>query len=240
MSPKASHSDYPQPGPDLVQRLGTLFLFRAWSAEDLASVARFARVVDHRKGDVLFHHGEPCGYLYVLLSGKVQMFRVLPDGREITLHILAPGALVACVALFLDKSFPASGRIVSRSAELVHLQGGPFLKLLAERPDLSRKVIGALASRISDLADRIESRTAESAQVRLASWLLDQPSRPTDSGERVIQIEGSKKSVAASLGMTPETFSRSLRALAGQGILEVRNKQIVLLDPHRLGEVVDG
>lgn len=252
--PPTSSTSPPSPAPPLspdaprdaaIQRLKPLFLFKQWSDDDVAAVTRFARIVHRPKGDVLFHQGETCEYLYVLLSGKVQMFRVLPDGREVTLHVLSPGALVACVALFLDKSFPASARVVSRGAELAFLQGGPFLKLLAERPDLSRKIIGALASRITDLADRIESRTAESAAVRLAGWLLDQPSRPGESGgardhaDRVIRIEGSKKSVAASLGMTPETFSRSLRALAEQGVLTVSNKEIILLDTRKLQEISD-
>ncbi len=221
------------------RRLKEVFLFREWSEEDLATVIRHARLRRHKRGDLLFLQGDACGYLYVLLSGAVQMFRTLPDGREITLHELSSGAVVACAALFLDRSYPASARVLSREAELLTLEGSPFLRLLAERPDLARKLIAALAGRITDLADRIESRTADSATVRLAGWLLDQPSRAVDPHERVVRIEGTKKSVAASLGMTPETFSRTLKAFSKGRVLEVRKKEILLKDLRRLGELAE-
>lgn len=222
----------------IVKRLKELFLFREWTEEDLLTVGRFSRLRKCGKSDVLFQHGDACDHLYVLLAGRLQMHRLLPDGREVTLHIVASGALVACAALFLDKTFPASARVLSHTAEIAVLQGRPFLKLLEDRPDLSRKMIGGLAARITDLADRIESRNASSARVRLAAWLLDQPSRPGhDSHERIVVIEGNKKTLAGSLGMTPETFSRCLKSLSNDSILEVRGREIVLRDLRRIAEL---
>ncbi|NQU43629.1 Crp/Fnr family transcriptional regulator [bacterium] len=225
---------------EILDQLRSVFLFRGWPEADLNRVAVLSNLARRAKGDFLFLQDDPCAWLYVLIEGRVQMFRNLPDGREVTIHVLGPGSLVACAALFLDSSFPASARILSHEANLVAIAGPAFLELLEERPDLSRKMIGALASRISQLAQRIESRDAGSAPVRLADWLLDQPSAPDGKGHRVVRIEGSKKSLASNLGVAPETFSRALRRLAEKQLIEVRGREIVLLDPAGLMEGLDG
>ena len=210
--------------------LREVFLFEGWNEEDLTRLARFGRPAAAAKGDLLFLQDDPCSNLYVLLEGKVQMFRTMRDGREATIHVLQPVDLVACAALFLDMSFPASARVVSGAARLIRLEGGPFLKMLEARPDLARKMIAALAMRISHLASCIESRMVQPAVGRVAGWLLEQPTSRDSAGRRVVRVEGNKKSVAADLGITPETFSRSLRKLTEEGLIAVRGRAITLLD----------
>jgi CRP/FNR family transcriptional regulator len=210
--------------------LRDVFLFEGWEEDDLARLARFGCVAQAAKGDLLFLQEDPCSNLYILLEGKVQMFRTIPDGREATIHVLQPVDLVACAALFLDMSFPASARVVSGAARLIRLEGGPFLKMLEARPDLARKMIAALAIRISHLASCIESRMVQPAVGRVAGWLLEQPTSKDSAGRRVVRVEGNKKSVAADLGITPETFSRSLKKLSEEGLIAVRGRAITLVD----------
>ena len=119
-------------------------------------------------------------------------------------------------------------------AQLIRLEGGPFLRLLEARPDLARKMMAALAMRISHLASCIESRSTQPAAGRLAGYLLEQPTSRDNAGRRVVRIEGNKKSVAADLGITPETLSRSLKKLTQQGLIAVRGRQITLLDTDGL------
>ena len=235
-SPSSQSSQSSRSRPATADELGARFLFREWATGDLEAVARIARWKTVRRGAILFVHENPCEFLYLLVEGRVRLFRDLPDGRQVTLHTVGGEALIACAALFFEQTFPASARVVSKTAEVLLVRGGPFLRLLDARPDLARRMIAALAGRIAELADRIESRTAEPARVRLARWLLDQPSRPGPGGVRIVRIEGSKKDLAASLGMNSETLSRRLRALQDKRVLTVHNKEIHLLDPARLDE----
>lgn len=236
---QADQRDLSASPASLLERLREVFLFRNWTEDDLAALARLCRIERHRKGHLLFFQGQTADHLHILLRGRVQMYRTTLDGREVTLHVIGPGGLVGCAALFLDRSFPAHARIISADAELLVVQGPGFLKLLAERPDLSRKMIGVLSGRLSELADRLESRQADSALMRLAGWLLEHPSRSGEGMQRIVRLEGNKKSLAASLGMTPETLSRCLRRLTEQGLLDVRHKEIILRDPARLLGLVE-
>lgn len=216
----------------VVSRLREIFLFRGWAADDLASVARIARVRTVEGGAVLFRQGEACEWMHVLVRGRVRLLRVQPDGREALLHVLSAPALVACAALFVGGYYPAEARVETSEADLVELRGEPLLELLARRPDLARRLLAALAGRITELADRLESQNSDNAVTRVAKWMVD---LPRISGQvSSIMISGTKKAAAAALMMTPETFSRSLRALQDAGIIRVDGRRVYILDVTRL------
>jgi CRP-like cAMP-binding protein len=217
-------------------QLRATFLFRGWPDADLAELARMARLHRARCGDLLFMQGDDCGHLHVLTEGKVQLYRIQSEGREVTLHVVGGVCLVACAALFMGSIYPASARVVSPEARLIQVRGQSFLDLLARRPDLSRRMIGALAGRIGELADRLESQSADTAPTRMAKWLAELPRVPTASknGTTVVRIPGTKRAAAAGLGMAPETFSRCLRRLEESGVIRVDGRDVAVLDPNRL------
>lgn len=206
------------------QALRSVFLFQQWSDEDLREVAAIAAIRDFTHNHILFHHGTPCRQFYVVLHGEVQLSRLSPDGRETVIHAVGPGEMLACAALFLDRAYPASARVVSGDARLLVLDGARFLEILSRRSDLAFQVIAALSMRISSLAGRIESRAHESAEQRVVSWLLGQ----AGNGHRV-SIRSTKKALAEELGMTPETLSRLLAKFRRNGIVEINRREIDIL-----------
>jgi len=56
----------------------------------------------------------------------------------------------------------------------------------------------------------------------------------------VVRLPATKTVIAARLGVTKETFSRLLRELGAMGLIQVRKREITLLDASRLGEVAHG
>ena len=208
--------------------LQTTYLFVGWSAEDLGFVSRISRVRTVTERQILFEKNQPCNWMHLLLQGSVQMFRVQPDGSEVSLHEVRGEGLVACAALFAGGTYPAGARVASPTAQLLEVKGKPFLDLLASRPDLSRRLIASLAGRITQLVDKIESRANTNAITRVAKWIVDLPRSPGQ--ESVAMITGTKKSAASSMAMTPETFSRSLRRLQADGTILVDGRRIHLLN----------
>jgi CRP/FNR family transcriptional regulator len=216
---------------NIEQALREVFLFKQWSDDDLREVATIAAIRDFDRNGTVFHHATPCRHLYVIMHGRIQLSRLTPDGRETVIHVLGPGELLACAALFLDRGYPATARVISPDARLLVLNGAAFLEKLSARSDLSFRVIAALSTRISKLTGRIESRATESAGQRVASWLLGQP-----EGGRIV-LKSTKKVLAEELGMTPETLSRVLAKLRQQGVIEVKRREIDILSPAKLKQL---
>jgi len=217
----------------LARRLGATFLFAGWSDADrerLAGACSFRRAA---KGLVLFHQGSPCHTLYLLTAGQVHMLRASVGGQEVVLHAIHAGGLVGCAALFLGKRYPATARVASPSAELIEIDGREFLRLLNARPDLSRQMIGALAGRLAQLADRLESQRLVPSELRVARWLAEHPAAQegAPAADPVVRLAATKRALAQELGMTPETLSRALGKLARRGAIRVAGGSVRILDP---------
>jgi len=218
------------------QALRAVFLFQHWSDDDLRDIAAMASIREFARDRTVFHHAAACRHLYVVLHGRIRLSRLTPDGRETVIHVVGPGELLACAALFLDRAYPATARVISSTARLLVLDGSGFLDMLGRRTDLSFRVIAALSLRISKLTGRIESQATESAGQRLAAWLLAQQHAGAHGGR--IVLKSTKKALAEELGMTPETLSRVLAGFRRHRILEVNRREIRILSPARLGEHV--
>ncbi|MCX7625126.1 MAG: Crp/Fnr family transcriptional regulator [Candidatus Sumerlaeaceae bacterium] len=227
----------PEP-PDT--HLREVFLFRNWALEDLARLASKGRFTLYKCGDIVFESGTDCDRLLVLMEGQIQLFREQPNGHKVTLHTVRAQALVACAALFLDQCYPASGMVASEMAEIFEYPGDDFLHLLERRPDLARKMISALAMRLSELADRIEAEHALLAPARLARWLSEQPSVAGVNNSRYVALNIPKRTLAEHLGIQPETLSRAIRALCEKGVITQQPGGFVILDSEHLLALASG
>jgi CRP/FNR family transcriptional regulator len=78
---------------DLTFLLRSGKLFSDLDERELAMVQQIAARKEFRKGDILFHEGDPSRGFYIVVSGSVKIYRVSPDGRERVLHVVEAGDL---------------------------------------------------------------------------------------------------------------------------------------------------
>ncbi|MFT3718872.1 Crp/Fnr family transcriptional regulator [Pseudorhodoferax sp.] len=76
----------------------------------------------------------------------------------------------------------------------------------------------------------------QDAETRCAQWLL-QHARRADDGHVGIELQQRKRTIAAQLGMAPETFSRVLRQLRERGLLAQNGGRLLLPDPDGLQQI---
>jgi CRP-like cAMP-binding protein len=57
------------------------------------------------KKETIFSEGDPYLGFYIILKGAVRIFKITPDGRDITLQIVEPFNLVAEIPLFDGKTY---------------------------------------------------------------------------------------------------------------------------------------
>ena len=68
-------------------------IFRDLSAAETAAIAAAAPMKTYAAGEILYSPHSPVEALFVLKSGRVRIFRVAADGRELTTAILTPGTI---------------------------------------------------------------------------------------------------------------------------------------------------
>ena len=158
------------------------------------------------RGATLFRERERADGMHIVLRGVVKVVRFAPDGREMVLHLVRKGNTIGEAAMFQKGTFPASAVAVDEMA----------LRMLA-----------ALSLRLRMFAHKLAAQGQGGAACRLATYLLH---RRQIGGGDCIRLGVSREVLANLLGLARETLSRQLSRFSEAGLVELRGKDIVILD----------
>ena len=206
------------------------------SEPELQALARIATLRRLERDEVLFQEGDPGLGFFVLLDGRVRVYKASPDGKEYTLHMIRPGQMFAEVAIFMERAYPANCAAAEEST-VAFFPRETFMKLVHDRPQISLKIIASLAHFVREFNRMVEELSLKEVPARLAAYLLDESRK---QGGRMALIEGTKAALANRLGTVSETLSRNLTKMKNAGLIREEGKGIRILDPERLSEVAEG
>ena len=110
-------------------------LFSGLKEEDLKKIRAIALPKHVAKKGILFSEGEAARGFYVVLTGKIKLFKISPEGKEQTLHIVSAPDAFAEASLFLEGKYPAFAEALSDS-QLLFFPGREFIELIERNPRL--------------------------------------------------------------------------------------------------------
>jgi CRP-like cAMP-binding protein len=208
----------------LIGTLRCCQLFSGLSAEDLAVIAGFVITQKLAKDDYLFHEGEAARGCYLVQSGAINVHRVSAVGKEQVIHVFRSGESFAEAALASPTGYPANARAVEPSTVLI-IPKGPILELIGRRPDLALRMLGSMSSHLRVLVGMLDDLTLKDVETRLLNWLVKHSPSATGGA---IRLPGTKRVLAAELGTSSETLSRTLGRLRDQKLIAVTGKEIAV------------
>lgn len=209
-------------------------LFGGLSDENLDALMGIARIKEHPRGELLFSEGEKAEGFFVVLDGKVKVYKLSPEGKERILHIIHPGGTFAEAAIFGDGLYPAYAEPL-QSSKLVFLPKDGFLGLLRDNSQISINMIAGLSKFLRQFANQIEDLTFKDVPSRLARYLMEL----SRGKKQVVDLPISKSQLASNLGTVSETLSRTLRKLSEDDLITVSGKTFEIHDFDRLEELAD-
>ena len=189
-------------------------------------IARISRFTTLAKKEILFQEGDSGNEFYFLASGTIKLYRSTPDGKEATIRFIAAGEYFAEILLQLKGRYPVSA-VAMEPAQLLAIDAAKILEHIQENPDVAMYFIGALAGRIKYLLGMVEQLTLADIRQRFINYLH---ALGDNSPTAQIELPAPKGEIALLLGTTPETFSRLLKKLVGEGIITVDGRTITLTD----------
>ncbi len=208
-------------------RLSVAPLFAAMAPAELALLGAGGEVRLIAKGEEVEAAGEDA--LLVLLSGAIALSVQEGDRAAILSTVGVPQALnLACVVA--RASCQVRWRALEACAVFI-LPGGIFRAALARDADLATRAYGELAIAYQQLLTSAAGQRLQTAQRRLASYLLSLAAGL--KGAAVVQLPYEKHLLASLLGMTPENFSRALGRLSDYGV-SVRGADVSIGKVERL------
>ena len=208
-------------------------LFAGLTEADLDDLMEVVRIQEHVRGELLFSEGEAAEGFFIVLDGKVKVYKLSAEGKERILHIIHPGGTFAEAAIFGDGLYPAYAEPLQASKLLFFPKDG-FLGLLRRNSQIAINMIAGLSKFLRQFANQIEDLTFKDVPSRLARYLLELSS---GGKKTTVTLPVSKSQLASNLGTVSETLSRTLRKLADDDLIKVNGKIFELLDMDRLEEL---
>ncbi|TLD89215.1 Crp/Fnr family transcriptional regulator [Helicobacter sp. MIT 05-5294] len=183
----------------------------------------------YQKNEILFFEGENPKQLFVLLSGKVRIYKTLEEAtksrnkstkrtpKEQVLHqIIAPN-FIAEMPSFLNQPFPANAAC-EEECEILEINLATLQKQCTENPTFCFQLIASLCDKIKTLESRI-TQNSLGLKERLMQFLQ----------ANLAQLPNlTQRQIAQQLNTSAESLSRVIRELKAQGILNTQKGKIVL------------
>ena len=199
------------------------------------------------RGQTIFAPGEGDGMVYIVRSGCVRLYKVLPDRRSINLGLLGPNTV------FTQEDTVegiASGAIAEALVDsVVAIVATDSLgAIIAESPELAAAMVTGMSRRLTELQTLVEHLLVRDTAVRLATTLIalaQRFGRPTADGMTAIALPLTHQSLAGMIGSNRVTVTRKLLELQEGGYVRSLGRNALVVDPERLrsyahpGETVD-
>ncbi len=199
-------------------------LFRGLPEDMLIRLAGNAAPRQYSKGHLLFQQGDQADHFYVILSGWVKLFRMMPDGEEAIVHIFAPGETFAEAAMFSGRVYPVSAQIVA-DARLLSINSNLFEQQIAESPKIALRMLAGTAERLKQLVTELEQIKGRNSLERVAFFLLELC--PKEATSAILDLPYEKSLIASRLNIKPESLSRVLKKLRHYGVKSIKNQVII-------------
>ena len=216
-------------------------LFAGLKEEDLKRIRAIASLRQIEKKEVLFSDGEETRGFYVILSGRVKLFKVSPEGKEQILHIVSAPDAFAEAALFLEGNYPAFAEAMT-DCQLLYFPKRDFVQLIEKNPQLSINMIVTLSHYLKRFASLIEELSLKEVSSRIAKYIIDLSMKSSKEGKspKEVELDLSKTQLALKLGTISETLSRTLAKMKAKKIIDVKKNKIIILNREALEELASG
>jgi CRP-like cAMP-binding protein len=189
----------------------------------------------YAKNSFLFLARDSARGFYFILTGEIRIFRMDDKGRELEIVRLRPGEYFGEAIALLSGRFPAFARAV-KDSEVLYFEKEVIFREIDKNPSTARFFLTLLARKCVVLNERIETLGLRTVRQRLAQYLLNRCGGKET--ECLVEVEIKKTELARLLGTISATLSRNLSGLQGDGLIEVKGRQIRILDRHRLQEEI--
>lgn len=189
----------------------------------------------YRKGQIIFYEGNQPYGLYCIFTGRVKLYKSGVDGKQQIVRIAGPGDLLGYRALFAEETYTATAETIEE-ATVCCIDKNAFFPMLHKNPDLSLSVIRKLASELRDAENLATSIAQHSVRERMAELLLmlkETYGKQTKKGI-LIDLHLSREEMAEMIGITQETAIRLLSEFKSDGMIDVKDRDITILDPKAL------
>jgi len=220
-----------------LEALQTCLFFRGKTAEEISALLWRIPYQTRacRKNELIVTEGDPADRVGIVLEGQVEVQKIHPAGRSMTIARLGPGQTFGEAVLFSRAAvFPATV-IAGDACAVLFIGRDPLLKLFAADAGILTRYMENMSERLVLLNRKIEVLSLGSLRQRIAYDLL-KLAREQESS--VVTLPYNKRIWAEHLNAARPSLSRELGLMQTKGLIAFTGSTFTLTDRQGLEELL--
>jgi CRP-like cAMP-binding protein len=171
--------------------------------------------------------------LFLLKKGRVQLYRISPDGKKLILDTLEAGAVFGEMSLIGQRMYHTFAEALE-SCLICVMSRADLERLALDKPKVAVRMLETVGRRLVEAEARLEDMAFKTVPARLASLFV----RYHDAHGNL--IEGmTHQELADNVGTYRETTTQILNDFKRRGLIDTGRKRIALLDIEGLRAVAE-
>lgn len=193
----------------------------------------------YRKGDVVFHEGNRPFGLYNVFSGKVKLYKTSEYGKEQIIRLAKSGDPIGYRSLVSGEPYMATA-VAIEDSRICFIPQQTFGELMEEGHGVFQRLMQIMADDLKIAEDRIASMATKTVRERTAEALIMIKNYYgiKDDG-KTLDVALSREDLANFVGTATESLIRMLAEFKTDKLIDLKDKQILLLDIPKLTHIAN-
>jgi CRP/FNR family transcriptional regulator, nitrogen oxide reductase regulator len=209
-------------------------LFRSMRTEEIDAVLAAAIMRKFEPRQVIIHTGEPAARLFLIRTGRVNYYRLTPEGREVAMKLLGPGDVFGLGTLLAEPTEYLGTAQAVRAGEALVWTHASLRKLNATHPKLAENALRIVLGYLALYADRHIGLISKTAEKRLADTLIRLARNFGRVVPQGVQLDIKNDNLASLADVNFFTASRVLKAWERSGAIKKGRGRVTVLRPEKL------
>lgn len=213
-----------------IRALSEIEIFQDLTEQDMAQMDRTTTMSTCDPGRVFYGPEEAGEVLFLLKKGRVQLYRLSPEGKKLVVSILEPGAIFGEMSLIGQGMHNTFAEAIEECTLCV-MSRLDVEQLLVNKPQVGLRIMEVMARRLKEAESKLEDMAFKSIPARLASLLIKLSASQSPNGD----VDGyTHQDLAEMIGTYRETTTQTLNDFKNQGWINIERKRIEILDQSAL------
>jgi len=200
-------------------------VFQDLTEDEMEEIDRATTITSCRKGKILYMPEDTSEVLFLLKQGRVQLYRISPDGKKLVIATIGPGTVFGEMALIGQGMHNTFAEAIENCVLCV-MSREDVERLLITKPKVALRIFEVLGRRLKEAEARLEEIAFKGIPARLASLLL---ALSAEQGSDTI-TGLTHQDLAEQVGTYRETTTQTLNHFKAEGLIEIGRKRITIVD----------
>ncbi len=215
--------------PDKMYCPRQIDIFADLDPAEMEEIDRIMVFTTYERGKTLYEPDERKEVLFMLKTGRVEIYRLSPEGRKLVIASIGPGTFFGEMALVGQGMYDSFAEAVEHSTACV-MARSDVERLLLAKPKVALRFLEGVGQRLKDSEARLEEIAFKNARSRLASLLLQ-----LYWGRDATDL--SHQDLADRLGFYRETVTNVLDQFKANGLIEIGRRKITIVNSDELEHI---